>query len=363
MTGHATPVPGRQRARWVRALPALTLAAVLTITASTEYGLARTVLALPPAIAWALPVAIDSYVLAALRSGRDVPAALAVMAGALTAATGAHLFTVTLPAGQSLPPTVSGPAATAIMTVLVVVAWRVHVLIEPPAADPSPGAPASVTSAPEVATPGAPVPDDPRRVHPDASGVHRPSAPGTRAGAPASRPADAGRPPAPAPGAPAPVTVAAARQRLPQATTSASVSDHDDEAILAAIEGQPPSIRALRRIHGLGQARAARIHAEATRRHNQTTSTNQNDHENSQNNRQNTENDDQRTEDNRTKESTMQINSESEQQQDHDNQNYESRIEAEKAHTCITDRVGQSRSTTDDLDAETRTALRIVGRS
>jgi hypothetical protein len=354
MTGHSDWE--RRPARWVRALPALTLAAVLTITASTEYGLARTVLALPPAIAWALPVAIDSYVLAALRSGRDVPAALAVMAGALAAATGAHLFTVTLPAGQSLPPTVSGPVATAIMTVLVVVAWRVHVLIEPPAADPSQGEPAPVTSAPEVATPRAPVLDDPHRVHPDGSAVHRPSAP-------ASSPADAARPPAPAPGAPVPVTVAAARQRPAQATTSTSVNDQDDEAILAAIEGQPPSIRALRRIHGLGQARAARIHAEATRRHNQTTSTNQNDHENSQNNHQNTENDDQRTEHNRTKESTMQINSETEQQQDHDHQNYESRIDAEKAHTCITDRVGQSRSTPDDPEADSRAALRIVGRS
>jgi hypothetical protein len=96
--------PTRRPARWVRALPALTLAAVLTITASTEYGLARTVLALPPAIAWALPVAIDSYVLAALRSGRDVPAALAVMAGALTAATGAHLPSVSRPAARSRRP-------------------------------------------------------------------------------------------------------------------------------------------------------------------------------------------------------------------------------------------------------------------
>lgn len=124
--------------RVLRALPALTLVSVMVITASAEYQLARTVLALPPAIAWALPAAIDSYVLAALRSRRDVPAALAVMGGSLFASMGAHLFAASH--GGELPARIAAPAAAAIMTSLVVVAWRVHVLIEgTPEANPAPG--------------------------------------------------------------------------------------------------------------------------------------------------------------------------------------------------------------------------------
>ena len=59
------------------------------------------------------------------------------MAGALGASTVAHLAAASHPDG-ALPPTVVAPAATVIMTVLVVVAWRVHVLIghTPPAVPP-----------------------------------------------------------------------------------------------------------------------------------------------------------------------------------------------------------------------------------
>ncbi len=49
---------------------------------------------LRPEIAWALPAAIDSYVLAALHTRRDVPAAITVMTGALMASMGAHLAQV-----------------------------------------------------------------------------------------------------------------------------------------------------------------------------------------------------------------------------------------------------------------------------
>ncbi len=128
---HSTKAPGGGVLRRVlAALPALTLLAVLTITASAEYQLARTVLDLHPQIAWALPAAIDSYVLAALHTRRDVPAAITVMAGALLASMGAHLAQVGR-AGQPLPVAWTAPLATAIMTVLVIVAWRVHVLIGP----------------------------------------------------------------------------------------------------------------------------------------------------------------------------------------------------------------------------------------
>ena len=116
--------------RALRFLPGVTLAAVVTVTSTSEWTLARTVLDLPPAVAWAVPVAIDSYVVAAMRTRRDVPAAIGVMAGALAAAMGAHLAAAARPHGQPLPVEVTAPAAAAIMSVLVIVAWRVHVLID-----------------------------------------------------------------------------------------------------------------------------------------------------------------------------------------------------------------------------------------
>jgi conjugative relaxase-like TrwC/TraI family protein len=113
----------------LRFLPALTLVAVVTVTSTSEWTLARTVLDLPPAVAWAVPVAIDSYVVAALRTRRDVLPAVVVMAGALAAAMGAHLAAAERPDG-TLPTTVTAPAAAVILSVLVIVAWRVHVLID-----------------------------------------------------------------------------------------------------------------------------------------------------------------------------------------------------------------------------------------
>jgi hypothetical protein len=156
MTSQTARDASRADVRLLRVLPAVTLLAVLTITASAEYELARTVLNQPAKIAWALPVAVDSYVLAALRARRDVGAALAVMAGALTASMAAHLSLVGLPAEARLPGSVTAPLATAIMTVLVVVAWRVHVLVDvawSPASTPSPASPPLRASTEPVVTP------------------------------------------------------------------------------------------------------------------------------------------------------------------------------------------------------------------
>jgi hypothetical protein len=154
MTSTTARDASRADVRLLRVLPAVTLLAVLTITASAEYELARTVLNQPAKIAWALPVAVDSYVLAALRARRDVGAALAVMAGALTASMAAHLSLVGLPVDARLPGTVTAPLATAIMTVLVVVAWRVHVLVDvawSSASTPSPAPTPSLASTTSVA--------------------------------------------------------------------------------------------------------------------------------------------------------------------------------------------------------------------
>jgi hypothetical protein len=201
----------------LRFLPALTLVAVLTITASAEFELARTVLDLPPYIAWALPVAVDSYVLAALRSGRDVVPALAVMAGSLAASMGAHLAAVN--GDGSLPGHVVAPAATGIMTVLVAVAWRVHVLIEY-AMTPDP-----VTSEPPASSAGTPAGE-------------APALEGLEEVRSALRPAGG----ADEPPAPAPLT---------------------DAQILAEIGSTPPSIRTLKRQYAIGQTRATRIHRTA----------------------------------------------------------------------------------------------------
>ena len=256
---HSTKAPGSGVLRRVlAALPALTLLAVLTITASAEYALARTVLDLPPQIAWALPAAIDSYVLAALHTRRDVPAAIAVMAGALLASMGAHLAQVGR-AGQPLPIAWTAPLATAIMTVLVIVAWRVHVLIGPddrptavlpntatdtdtahrrtdvPGAAPVSGAALtpSVSAAPVAVVAAA-------REVPDS--VTEPWSAGTTA-VPARFTALDTRP--------------AARASAAQ-DVSGTRSVSDDE-ILAAIGDEAPSIRALMREHGIGQGRATRL--------------------------------------------------------------------------------------------------------
>ncbi len=154
----STPTAGRAgRVCWAASCgpcPRLTLLAVLTITASAEYELARTVLDLRPQIAWALPAAIDSYVLAALHTRRDVPAAITVMAGALLASMGAHLAH-TARDGQPLPTSWTAPLATAIMTVLVIVAWRVHVLLDhhtDPDPAPTPAAPPVPPRTPDAST-------------------------------------------------------------------------------------------------------------------------------------------------------------------------------------------------------------------
>lgn len=205
----------------LRFLPALTLVAVLTITASAEFELARTVLDLPPYIAWALPVAVDSYVLAALRSGRDVVPALAVMAGSLAASMGAHLASASN--DGPLPGHVVAPAATAIMTVLVAVAWRVHVLIE-----------YAIAAAPYSRVPAS-------------TGTPSTDTPSPAGGAESS---------------PAPVAPALRAVALPPGPEGPTAKS--DAEILAEIGSPPPSIRELKRQYAIGQTRATRIHRTAT---------------------------------------------------------------------------------------------------
>jgi hypothetical protein len=238
----------------LRHLPTVTLVAVLIITATAEFDLARQVLALPSHIAWALPLAIDSYVYAAMRSGRDIASALTVMAGSLAAYTAAHLAAVHT--GGPLPAAVLAPSATVIMTVLVVVAWRVHVLIhrmhhDPGARASAPADTAASTPHPSTASTGTPHPGTP-----DAAGT-----PVASTGAPA------GATHLGTPGRPSRVDASA-----PSATEAGGRTDNvladEDSVIVAAVVGdlvsqgrqaEVPSVRALRRAHALGQRRATRI--------------------------------------------------------------------------------------------------------
>lgn len=366
-TPTGSPRPG-VLARVLRALPALTLLAVLTITASAEYALARTVLDLPPQIAWALPAAIDSYVLAALHTRRDVPAAITVMAGALLASMGAHLAQV----GRTnhLPVTWTAPLATAIMTVLVIVAWRVHVLIAAPTTtEPEPGTEhvhLTVTTEPPTAdAEGVPV------LGPAAVSTPRPSTPalgtpstGTPStGAPASTPEAMPRPggeytSSPSRAQPAPSVLGMTGPGTPRAldagtppgrAASTAPSSVTDEQILAAITGPPPSIRALKREHGIGQSRASRLHRLAQQKHAQQLT---NNHEDTSHHMRNTQS---QNEENQEQETEEQERKTEEQEQKSKNENpatapeiepeeYRTKDE-EESHTCITDRVGPSRST------------------
>jgi hypothetical protein len=256
---HSTKAPGGGVLRRVlAALPALTLLAVLTITASAEYQLARTVLDLHPQIAWALPAAIDSYVLAALHTRRDVPAAITVMAGALLASMGAHLAQVGR-AGQPLPVTWTAPLATAIMTVLVIVAWRVHVLIgpdeRPTAVLPDTAAETDTAHRRTAVSGAAPVSGAALRSSVIAAPAAVLAAP-REVPDPVTEPRSPGTPPTTARST-APDTRPDARASADQDVSGArSVSDDE---ILAAIGDEPPSIRALMREHGIGQGRATRL--------------------------------------------------------------------------------------------------------
>ncbi|MET9128631.1 hypothetical protein [Streptomyces antibioticus] len=93
------------------------LAAALVATASAEYELARAV-GFNQFVAAAVPAALDLYTVRALRSGREVLAAVAAMIGVNAAS---HLVTAGLVA-------VSVPLVVAVAAIAPLVLWRVHSL-------------------------------------------------------------------------------------------------------------------------------------------------------------------------------------------------------------------------------------------
>ncbi len=93
------------------------LAAALVATASAEYELARAV-GFNQWVAAAVPGALDLYTVRALRSGREVLAAVAAMIGVNAAS---HLVTAGLV-------TVNVPLVVAVSAIAPLVLWRVHSL-------------------------------------------------------------------------------------------------------------------------------------------------------------------------------------------------------------------------------------------
>lgn len=332
---------GRRRRRpLVRFLPPVTLLAVLTITASSEYELARTVLDLHPAIAWALPVAIDSYVLAALRSGRDVAAALTVMGGALATAMGAHLLDAQ---HSALPAPVLAPVATAIMVILVVVAWRVHVLIEHPTApgvpDTPPGeyTPATNEVAPEVHSHAYSLPAV-------SGATSRGQCTGALAAPDGAGTAGVRALPRPTPAVseyPDPGT--AAPDQPDQLGEGQRLSDEQIlTELLAKHPVEAPSIRALMRTYGIGQTRASRLRNHALTQTSPTTTTSTSSHDQDHQNPPPEDQNEPHQESHEQYRKSQIKNSDQEPQQESEG------MQNEESHPGITDRVGQSRSTSRD---------------
>ncbi len=145
------------------------LAAALALTAQAEWTLALAV-GWHPYVAWCWPLAVDLYVLASFRAGRDRFWALALMGASVS---GAHALPIAYAGG--LP----WLAAGLLSVVPVLVAWRVHEMrsvrqvpaelgapleetaptVQPePLADPAPAP--TVVDEPVPPAPERPVPTD-----------------------------------------------------------------------------------------------------------------------------------------------------------------------------------------------------------
>jgi hypothetical protein len=328
----------------LRLLPAVTLAAVVTVTSTSEWTLARTVLDLPPAVAWAVPVAIDSYVIAALRTRRDVLPAVIVMAGALASAMGAHLAAAGRPDG-TLPATGTAPAAAVILSVLVIVAWRVHVLIDhltgpvpglaavPAPASTGTAAPASAPAPIEASTPRPSAQRDGHTSPAIVAQVDEAAGTGRSGGSGAAAPRDRHHAPA-----------------TPSATTTDGRNGLSDEQILAELNGVSPGIRALKRTYAIGQPRASRIHQRVTDQPSQNSKT-------APKNTTTRNHKEQQRADSATSEEFSQERTDSTDQTT-------SRIRNQETHIGITDRVGPSHPTADSAagaEGTSRNGIQRVG--
>ncbi|MFJ7242823.1 hypothetical protein ACIQWB_37680 [Streptomyces olivaceus] len=206
------------------------VASGIAFTATAEYDLALALGASRP-VAVMLPLALDLYVIAALRWFRraDIALSLALMGAAQVAA---HL----LSAGVM---TINTPMVTVVSLLVPVSIWRTHALARP-VPDPAPAVPApAAEDVPVPAPEGVPAPVSLVKV----SAVPAVPAAPPRARAPRTR--RAGR----------------TRTRAVPAPAPAGTPDPLVETARAALGGTP-SVRKLRSAYGIGQVRAQRIRDE-----------------------------------------------------------------------------------------------------
>lgn len=132
-------------------LVAISLVAGVGFTASAEYQLARTIGA-PVPVAVLLPLALDVYVVAAIRRsrGRDIALSLVLMGVAQVAA---HIL-------EANVASVSVPIVAAVSLLVPLVIWRVHALAVPQPSEeavPVPESRPELTAVPEMKTSPVPV--------------------------------------------------------------------------------------------------------------------------------------------------------------------------------------------------------------
>lgn len=125
-TSHDRPHLSGDHPWWVRALPPLVVAGVLTITTPETYRLAYDLLGLPVPVltSAALPLVIDGYAVAALRFHRDRLAALGLLG--IMVAMSVVMHTV---GAENISTAARAAMAVVVVGVIVVIMARVHDLI------------------------------------------------------------------------------------------------------------------------------------------------------------------------------------------------------------------------------------------
>jgi hypothetical protein len=161
------------RVDWFKVAKVASLVAALALVAQSEWMLALAV-GWPPYIAWAAPLALDAYVLAAIRSGSDLGASVVVSAASVLGSHAVYASGAAWDGGTAGTGHLVWQLAAACSVVPLLVTWRVHHLRLPaPVEEPQAPTEASVQVTLEepapapvpVATPAAPAPVKPAAAH------------------------------------------------------------------------------------------------------------------------------------------------------------------------------------------------------
>lgn len=170
----------------------VSLAAALALVAQSEWQLARMV-GWPAWIAWAAPVALDAYVMAAVTARRDLGPSVIVSAASVFGSHALHSWAST--PGNVVPWWLTGAASA----VPLLVTWRVHHLTNHHQEPPCP--PSTTNTVASSATAATPITGPSARTAPPA-----PTAPASGATPTSPAPAASPRPASPAPTAPGPAS-------------------------------------------------------------------------------------------------------------------------------------------------------------